>query len=720
MIRGTAGIGKSCIVGKLAERFKDKELVVFHGVVSRTDVILKLRNLFDRLGNKDGLAILKSDDEYAEKIKAVLRKVFKEQVSAIIYFDDFEQNLDRHGNQHKVKPEAVDVICPFLEAIDWTAGKSSVVITSRYSFILEHNGENLPATKLDDITIKSFVGADLRKKKRNLEFISKSENADLYIKYGYGNPRLLEWLDVIAKYEAKYNLYDIKAKLEDRQEDFINEYLAGVIAETESKEFHKFIQKAAVYKEPVDATAFEAFGGAQFLDTGVDLTLLEREELGRGEFVYWVTPVIREGMWFKLTPDEMDAMHKHAYQWYDSWISEAGKSNYTYMEEAVHHALALCNIRDACKHAHVLWQYFDRMVLYREGQAIMRNVAIRVSESVIDEAKANKDGNVSMFLNDYALSLFKLGDSKQAIAFQEKALAIRLEIHGEKHPDVAASYNDIGSCWKQLGDVNQSMVFHNKALDIHRSIYGERHQSVAISYNNIGNDWKILGDASNAIVFYEKALDIKLEVEGEKHPSVATSYNNIGMAWDMLGNAKQAFKFHQKALEIRLENYGERHPETAQSYNNIGLAWDMLGNAKKAIEHLEKALDIFRSIYGEKHPSVATSYNNIGFEWYTLGDAKQAFKFYQKALDIRVNIYEGSHPETAQYYNNIGLALDILGDSKQAIEYLEKALAMWLEIYGEKHPYIAQSYKNLAVVCLKTVRVLKAIKYFIKSKKAWP
>ncbi|MBF0539013.1 MAG: hypothetical protein HQL03_12265 [Nitrospirae bacterium] len=90
LLRGPAGIGKSCLVGKLVERFVDKELVVFHGVVTEADVILKLRKLIKRLGYKDALAILKSNDEYEEKIESLFRTVFKDRVSTIIYFDDFE------------------------------------------------------------------------------------------------------------------------------------------------------------------------------------------------------------------------------------------------------------------------------------------------------------------------------------------------------------------------------------------------------------------------------------------------------------------------------------------------------------------------------------------------------------------------------------------------------------------------------------------------------
>ncbi|MBF0606826.1 MAG: hypothetical protein SFH39_07325 [Candidatus Magnetobacterium sp. LHC-1] len=119
LVRGPAGIGKSCLVGKLVDRFADrKELVVFHGKISEADVIVKLRRLLDKLGSRDGLKILKSDDEYKDKIKALFRYVFKNEIPTIIYFDDFEQNLYLYDRKYYVESQAIEIIRPFLEALE--------------------------------------------------------------------------------------------------------------------------------------------------------------------------------------------------------------------------------------------------------------------------------------------------------------------------------------------------------------------------------------------------------------------------------------------------------------------------------------------------------------------------------------------------------------------------------------------------------------------------
>ncbi|MBF0336386.1 MAG: CHAT domain-containing protein [Nitrospirae bacterium] len=155
LIHGPANSGNSRLAAKLIERRVDKELVAFKGVINETGVVSKLRGLLNRLGNKDGLKILTSIDSYEDKIRDLFRNVFKSQVAAIIYFDGFEDNLDPAGSKYYVKPETIAVIRPFLEAVEWAGGNSNIVITSRNEFVLEHDGENLPATKLFGIRLNN-------------------------------------------------------------------------------------------------------------------------------------------------------------------------------------------------------------------------------------------------------------------------------------------------------------------------------------------------------------------------------------------------------------------------------------------------------------------------------------------------------------------------------------------------------------------------------------
>ncbi|MCP4288371.1 MAG: CHAT domain-containing protein, partial [Gammaproteobacteria bacterium] len=289
LIRGPAGIGKSCLAGKLIERFPEKELIVIHGALKASALLLPLRKMFRRKGLTSGLDILKAEAEVAEKIEALFRDVFKEQPT-LLYFDDFEQNLVPHGDDYYLSPEAVEVMQPLLTALDWSEGQTNLLITSRYPFEMEVEGENLPQEKLKHITLMSFRDADLKKKTGELKHISVSEQVDLYLEFGKGNPRLLEWLDQIAAQETKYDLAALKQELRGKSEEFILTYLADIMAKVEGEDFQHFLRQAAVFRQPVEREAFGLFppflkggqGGFKPGTEGAEAEIPPNPPLGKG------------------------------------------------------------------------------------------------------------------------------------------------------------------------------------------------------------------------------------------------------------------------------------------------------------------------------------------------------------------------------------------------------------------------------------------------------
>ena len=51
----------------------------------------------------------------------------------------------------------------------------------------------------------------------------------------------------------------------------------------------------------------------------------------------------------------------------------------------------------------------------------------------------------------------------------------------------AYSYNQIGNAYANLGELKKTLDYHEKALAIRLQIYGDAHPDVATSYSNIGN-----------------------------------------------------------------------------------------------------------------------------------------------------------------------------------------------------------------------------------------
>ncbi|HKQ05103.1 MAG TPA: FxSxx-COOH system tetratricopeptide repeat protein [Blastocatellia bacterium] len=230
-------------------------------------------------------------------------------------------------------------------------------------------------------------------------------------------------------------------------------------------------------------------------------------------------------------------------------------------------------------------------------------------------------------LNDLGFSYFQLGDYKRALELYQKALEIRQELFGNKHPDTATSFNNVGITYDNLGDYKRALEFEQKALEIRQELSSDKHPDTATSFDNVGSIYGYLGDPKRALELKQKALEIRQELFGDKHPDTATSFNNIGSTYDSLGDYKRALEFEQKALEIQKELFSDKHPDTATSFNNIGSTYANLSDHKRALEFKQKALEIRRDLLGEHHPNTISSAVGVAYSLFKLSRRLEARDF---------------------------------------------------------------------------------------------
>ena len=237
-------------------------------------------------------------------------------------------------------------------------------------------------------------------------------------------------------------------------------------------------------------------------------------------------------------------------------------------------------------------------------------------------------------LNDRGTTYGNLGDHKLALEYAERALAIQLELFGEKHPNTALSLNNVGLGYGALGAHKLALEYAERALAIRLDLFGEKHPDTAHSLSSVGHTYGALGDHKRALEYEEKALAIRREIFGEKHPDTAHSLNNVGATYNALGDHKRALEYAERALAIRREIFGEKHPNTALSLNNVGAAYSVLGNHRLALEYTEKALAIRREIFGEKHPDTVLTVVNLSSAYTKAGKGLKAVALLSEFMSI--------------------------------------------------------------------------------------
>lgn len=264
----------------------------------------------------------------------------------------------------------------------------------------------------------------------------------------------------------------------------------------------------------------------------------------------------------------------------------------------------------------------DIDALLLKAETVLSNTEKDIEERISEALNAYKEADKTAkeidcpaekyikLLNEYGIFLYKYAYYEESIEVNLRFIRLSEETNGQNGL-TAGSYGNIGLVYRNLGDYNKAFEYYFKALEIRKDVLGEKHPNTAGSYGNIGVVYHNLEDYDKALEFYNKALEIDKDVLGENHHDTAISYNNIGVVYDELGDYDKALEFHNKALEIKKEVLGEKHASTAMSYNNIGNVYDDLGDYDKALEYHNKALEIFEEVLGESHPYTQQIIQNI-------------------------------------------------------------------------------------------------------------
>lgn len=718
VLLGTAGLGKSCLAGKLCERFTQHTLIIIHGKFNTISLEAALTDAFVKAQDEKGQQLLTQKMTMTDKLIILCNNSFKEK-NYLLLLDDFEQNLEAadKGQPGPLQPEAANLLNLLLRLLPLSGKKTQLIITSRYEFSLAEQDRNLVDERLYKIWLTSFRESEQLKKVQGLENIFYYPDQSLaprLLAEACGNPRLMEWLNLLVGQMEAAEVAQLLEAIKDKQEEFINNHVLRELIQQGGDELVLFLRWLSIYRRPVPEAGVERVaekaglsGWRKLLQPGMSISLVEYDQV---RYSYQVVPLLREELLNGL--DEHKACHEAAFAFYKEVCEGKDWINPVLTEEWIFHALG-CGEEDvASEQGGNLVNYLRDHLAYRESR--------RVGEWILREKKQKLSTKDDAFLlNSLAYTIHELGEYRETITHLELALAISRKEYGEGHPGVATTLNNLGEAWKALGQPEKTIDFYQQALAIYRAALGEEHSAVALPLNNLGEAWRVLGQPKKAIDFYQEALSIDRKAYGEMHPDVSRDLNNLGLAWYDLGEHQKAVDYYMEAYLIDRKLYGEEHPNIANTLINLGTVRISLSEYEKAIDYHQQALTIFKSVYGEKHPRMATILNNLGASWRALEEHHQAIAYFQQALSIARAVYGEENPVCALVLNNLGSSWNSSGEHKKAIDYYQQALTIWKKVYSENHPDVATTLNNLGSAWDALKEHHKAIEYFHQALKIY-
>ncbi|MFT3707870.1 MAG: serine/threonine-protein kinase [Archangium sp.] len=239
----------------------------------------------------------------------------------------------------------------------------------------------------------------------------------------------------------------------------------------------------------------------------------------------------------------------------------------------------------------------------------------------------------------------------------------------------ASLANNLGVLAAGRGDFQKALESHQRALTLRRQVLGDKHPLVARSHSNLGIAFKGLGRFDDARAQYEQALAIDEAALDPSHPQVAETLNNLGNVLQAQGQPVGARRALERALRIKEGAFGADSLPVAVTLTNLGALLLDLSDLDAATSALQRAL-VIKEAKAPESTSLAITLTNLAQARRAQKLWAESIAFDEHALAIRTKRLGEKHLDLAYNLTGLGEAKLKSGDAAGAREALEKALAL--------------------------------------------
>ena len=213
-----------------------------------------------------------------------------------------------------------------------------------------------------------------------------------------------------------------------------------------------------------------------------------------------------------------------------------------------------------------------------------------------------------------AFALAYAGKYAEAILVAHQVLAMREQLLGPDHPDVATVLNSFGSLYEQVGRYADAEQFYKRMLAIREKALSPNHPDyflVAQSLNNLAAVYDHQGRYAEAEPLYKRSLTIFEKALGPDNFEVASLLNNLAGVYDHQGRYAEAEPLYKRSLAMREKAIGLDNVSVAQLLNNLAVLYHNQARYTEAEPLYKRSLAIYEKALGLDHPDVAQSLNNL-------------------------------------------------------------------------------------------------------------
>ncbi len=308
------------------------------------------------------------------------------------------------------------------------------------------------------------------------------------------------------------------------------------------------------------------------------------------------------------------------------------------------------------------------------------------------EARANalerQPAAQAAMLDVIGLARVDLGAFDEARPSLERTLAIRRQIFGDSHPDVARSLANIAKLDERVGRFAEAEQGYRAALVRLRVRLGDTAQETQETLLDLGAALHAAGrhrEASQAFAEWERGVHSRpprRDDRGAQQLKLLGDYTGAAVDVDSAALAR-AERYFRDAIAIWLELHDAQHPKIASTQTALAHVHDQQRRFVEADTLYAAAQDALRSRYPDGHPDLAETLYLQGRSYTSRGRYADAEPILRESAEMVGRFFGPDHPQVSAYLSAYGDALRGAGKNTKAVQVLRDAEARLRRQVGE-------------------------------------
>jgi CHAT domain-containing protein len=294
-----------------------------------------------------------------------------------------------------------------------------------------------------------------------------------------------------------------------------------------------------------------------------------------------------------------------------------------------------------------------------------------------------------------ASKLIAAGKYDEALAQEERALALREKAMGREGSAVANSLHQLGNIYHLKADYPKAETALRRALTIRESTSGPESNDVFTLLISLGGLYYDMGELDKAEQFMQRATVIQGKVLNLDQGRVMALFNNFALVYYAKGEYAAAEQDFERAIAIEQQVFGPGDSNVADTLINLAALYQAMGDYLKMESAAQRALAIYEKVLDPDSPDIGNTVLSLGNARYLRGDLDRAEPLYQRALHIYEKALGPEHPLVALALNNLAEVFHDRREFAQAEPLYLRSLAIREKKLGELHADVGQSLNNL-------------------------